>query len=271
MRRARALLLSAILVAAPAAANMVAFVADVRGSATIEGDGPLTFLAELPAGTRLQLGTGAQSSITFSASGTEFTISGPGVFHVRMADVIAEKGSPPKRRAVAVISDPGVVARSAQAATASMRMRGLSPHAIQAMLEYPVSTRIATLRPQLRWRGVAGEEYTVALLDASGRELWRGRGRPEGTRPEVRMTAGTRYAWTLSSARGTIAEAQFETLPAEAMRRVERARAAARTFSERVVHALLLQELGAELDSREAWAALARERPEMPELSGLAR
>ena len=98
-----------------------------------------------------------------------------------------------------------------------------------------------------------------------------GQGRPEGTRPEVRMTAGTRYAWTLSSARGTIAEAQFETLPAEAMRRVERARAAARTFSERVVHALLLQELGAELDSREAWAALARERPEMPQLSGLAR
>jgi hypothetical protein len=37
------------------------------------------------------------------------------------------------------------------------------------------------------------------------------------------------------------------------------------------VRALLLQDLGAEQEAREAWAQLARERPGMPELEALAR
>jgi hypothetical protein len=36
------------------------------------------------------------------------------------------------------------------------------------------------------------------------------------------------------------------------------------------MHALLLQDLGATQEAREAWAALARERPDLPELAGLA-
>jgi hypothetical protein len=272
MRRAwAALLAAAALAAVPAFAKSVAFVADVRGSATIEGNGPLAFLAELPEGTRVQLGTGATASVAFATSGAEFSLAGPGVFLVRSDEVVAEQGTAPKRRVVAVLSDTSVVARAAQAATASLRMRGLPPPSVPAMLEYPVGTRVSTLRPQLRWRPVPGEEYTVALQDAAGRELWKGRGRPEGTRPDLRLAAGNRYSWTVANSGGAVAEAQFETLPEDAIRRVDKSRAGARTFADRVVHALLLQELGAEHESREAWSALARERPEMPELPILAR
>jgi hypothetical protein len=34
---------------------------------------------------------------------------------------------------------------------------------------------------------------------------------------------------------------------------------------------MLLQDLGAGQEAREAWAALARERPEVPELAALSR
>jgi hypothetical protein len=34
---------------------------------------------------------------------------------------------------------------------------------------------------------------------------------------------------------------------------------------------MLLQEIGAAQDAREAWAQLAEERPDIPELAGLAR
>src|SRR6185295_17185071 len=54
------------------AAEPVAFVADLRGNATIEGDGKLVFLAELPAGTKLLLGTGATVAVTYAATGSEF-------------------------------------------------------------------------------------------------------------------------------------------------------------------------------------------------------
>jgi hypothetical protein len=272
MRFGSAALVFAVAVAALAAhAGPVAFVADIRGTATIEGDGPLTFLAELPAGTRVLLGSKATAAITYAASGTEFSLAGPGQFLVRGDEVVAERGSAPKRRSVSSLSDPAVVTRAANTATASLRMRGLPPQVPPALLEYPVSTKVSTLRPALRWRAEAGEDYVVAVQDAAGRELWKGRGKGEGTRPEVKLSAGTRYSWTVTSARGSVGEAHFETLAEQALRRAERSRAASRSFGDRVVHALLLQEVGADQESREAWAALARERPDMPELPALAR
>ena len=71
--------------------------------------------------------------------------------------------------------------------------------------------------------------------------------------------------------KGVLGEARFETLPAQAMARAEKSRASARTFTDRVMHAFLLQDLGATQDAREAWAALSRERPDLPELAALAR
>ena len=58
---------------------------------------------------------------------------------------------------------------------------------------------------------------------------------------------------------------------ADVVARAEKSRAGARTFSDRVLHALLLQDLGATHDAREAWTALARERPDLPELAALAK
>ena len=266
-----ALLVAVALAALPARGGPVAVVADIRGAATIEGNGPLTFLAVLPEGTRILLGSHAAAAITYAASGSEFSVMGPGQFLVRAEDVVAEKGAAPKRRTVASLTDPAVVARAAQTATASLRMRSITNPPPPALLEYPVSTKVTTLRPQLRWRAVPGEEYVVALQDAAGRELWKGKGKPEGTRPEVKFAAATRYSWTVTSAKGALAEGHFETLPEEAIRRADRSRAGVRSFGDRVVHALLLQEVGADQEAREAWAALARERPDMPELPALAR
>lgn len=268
---AAALCLALAVVALAVRAAPVAFVADIRGAAMIEGNGPLTFLAELPAGTRVLLGSNASAAITYALSGAEYSVAGPGQFLVGATEVVAEKGTAPRRRAVAALGDSTVVAKAAQTATASLRMRGLPPVAAPAMLEYPVATKVSTLRPALRWRAAPGEDYTVAVQDAAGREVWKGRGKAEGTRPDPALVAGARYSWTVSSARGPAAEAQFETLPQEAIRRAERSRGAAKSFGERVVHALLLQEVGADQEAREAWAGLARERPDLPELPALAR
>jgi hypothetical protein len=71
--------------------------------------------------------------------------------------------------------------------------------------------------------------------------------------------------------KGWVGEAGFETLPAETMAKVGKSSARAKTFSERVLHALLLHDIGARQEARAAWAALARERPDLPELDALAR
>ena len=139
-------------------------------------------------------------------------------------------------------------------------------------LEYPVDTRIATLTPELRWRAEApAGAFTVSVSDANGNEIWRGNAGPVSARPGVKLAPATRYTWTVTTPAGVLGEAPFETLSAQALAKVEKSRAARRSFSDRVLHAFLLQDVGATQDAREAWAALARERPDLPELAALAR
>ena len=251
------------------AAELVAFVADLKGNATIEGDGKLNFLAELASGTKLLLGTGARVAVTYASSGTEFTIVGPGEFVVTASEVRAEKGPAPTRRTVMALPDPGIVARVSRTATASVRMRSVSPEAAGKGLVYPVNTKVATLQPVLRWRGATGAA-SVVLADSGGKEVWKASSASPAL-PPMKLAPGTRYTWSVATGTGPLGEGSFETLPADAMAKADRSRAAAKGFPDRVLHAFLLQDLGATQDAREAWAALARERPELPELAALAR
>jgi hypothetical protein len=270
--RAAALILAAAALAAQAA-DPVAFVADLQGNATIEGDGKLGFLAELPAGTRLLLGTGATVAVTYSSSGAEFTLTGPGEFLVSAAEVKAERGAAPKKRTVAVIPDAAVIARLSRTANASLRMRGINPQGTSKVaLEYPVNTRVTTLQPTMRWSGEpTAESFSVTVTDAAGKEVWKGEVKPPMAKPAVKLAPGTLYTWTVMTPNGARAEGRFETLSAADMARAEKSRAGAKSFSERVMHAFVLQDIGATQDAREAWSALSRERPDLQELSVLAR
>jgi hypothetical protein len=263
---------AAALALAAQAADPIAFVADLKGNATVEGDGKLAFLAELAPGTKLLLGTGAVVSVTYASTGAEFTFGGPGEFLITATEVRVDKGAAPTRRNVTVLPDAGVVARVARTATASVRMRGVSPESpTKTALEYPVNSRIATLLPTLRWQAGGSDDVTVSVTDAKGKEVWKSSAKPASVRTGVKLSPATVYTWTVTTPKGTIGEARFETLPYEALVKAEKSRAAARTFTDRVMHAFLLQDIGALQDAREAWAALARERPDLPELAVLAR
>jgi hypothetical protein len=273
VRTALAGILLATALAAGAAGPPVAFVADVRGSATIEGNGRLGFLAELAPGARLLLGTGAAATITFASSGSEFTIEGPGEFSIGIGEVKADKGAaPPKRRSVSALGDLGVVSRISRTATASLRMRSMTPTPDPAALEYPVNTRIFALQPSMKVRGVPADSK-ITILDGNGKTVWSGPVGPvrrEGTRIGVKLAPGTRYGWNATTERGTLGPGSFETLSANEIARVEKSRKG-KEFPERVVSAILLQELGATQDAKEAWEELARERPDLQELAALAR
>jgi len=185
-----------------------------------------------------------------------------------------EKGAAPTRRRVIALVDPGIVARAARTATASLRMRGLAtnPADTKALLQYPVETRVASLQPELRWRAEAPPEgFTVVLLDAKGKEVWKGNSVPPAARPPVKLSPATGYKWTVMTPKGAIGEARFETLSVAALAKAEKSRSSAKNFSDRVMHAFLLQDIGATQDAKAAWGSLAAERPDLPELAALAR
>jgi hypothetical protein len=271
MKRFAVALAASLWVLAAQAAEPVAFVADISGNAAVEGSGKLNFLAELGTGTRLLLGTGATVAITYASTGTEYTVRGPGEFVVGPTEVRAEKGGAPTKRVVTSVLDKAVIARVSQTATASLRMRSVPVDVARSALQFPVDTRVATLEPVLLFRGEAPAGSEVAILDANGKVVWKGAAKPGALKPGIKLSPATRYRWTVMTPKGALGEARFETLGTEGLRKAARSQAAARSFPDRVMHALLLQELGATQEAREAWAALARERPDLPELAGLAR
>jgi len=263
------------LAASPALAAAVAFVTDVRGVVRSAGAPAVGLLAELPAGARLSLDPGASLTVIYVASGTEFTLSGPGEFVLDPAGAKAASGAAPARRTVPSRPDPVVVTRLAESATASVRMRSApSPKASSSRpaLVYPRSTQVATLQPTLAWiANVPAGGFTVVVADESGKPAWQGKAQSTSARVGSRLEPAARYTWTLFDGSTSLGEARFETLPAEAIRRAEVSRAAARTFSGRILHALVLHDIGADQDARQAWSELARERPDLPELAILAR
>jgi hypothetical protein len=101
--------------------------------------------------------------------------------------------------------------------------------------------------------------------------VWKGKVKPATAKPSLKLSASTVYTWTVMTPRGAKAEGRFETASPEAIATAEKSRASARSFSERVMHAFILQDLGATQDAKDAWSALSRERPDLPELAVLAR
>jgi hypothetical protein len=272
MRAALALVIGAAAIGV-SAADPVAFVADVKGAANIEGDGKVGFLAELPAGTRLLLGTGASVAVAYAASGAEFSFVGPGEFTVTESEGRADKGTKPTRKGMQPLSSAGLVTR-ANTAAASVRMRGIAPEAPAAktLLEYPLDTRVSTLQPMLRWKGNPQPKgYSVVVMDEGGKVVWKGMTVNPGMKVTMKLAPATPYGWRVTGSEGPVGEGRFETLPADAVAKVHRSQAEAKTFSDRVMHAFLLQDIGASQEAREAWGVLARERPEIPELAALSR
>jgi hypothetical protein len=89
---------------------------------------------------------------------------------------------------------------------------------------------------------------------------------PAKLRPE------TDYAWMAVAAGNEVGAGKFRTLSNEALARIEKRRPSERSeFTDRLMFALLLQEMGATQEAREAWGRLSQERADLPELSALAR
>lgn len=261
--------------AAIAPAAPVGFVTDVRGDARLASGGKVAFLGEMQADSRVVLDAGAKVTVIYVESGAEYTLAGPGEFVLGNQEAKASKGAAPTRRTVVARPDPVVVTRLANSATASIRMRSATaPRAPSSRpsLLYPRSVTVSTLQPTLAWAAEPlAEPFTVVVAMADGKPAWKGTSKGSSARIGTRLAPASRYTWTLMAGETALGEASFETLPDAALRRVEASRAAAKSFSDRILHALVLQDVGATQEAQLAWAELSRERPDLPELAALAR
>jgi len=260
-----------------AAADAIAFITNLKGDVAIDGAQRPLLMGELSRGQKIAVGKDAQLSVMYIQSGKEYVLKGPADYTLGEREINAATGMPPAARETAWRANSQVLVKVAQTSAASIRMRSMAPAKPQpkARLEFPTQGAVATLQPTLRWAAADGQgpaEVVVAVAGKEDKPVAKAKVTGTTHRLATRLRPDTEYAWSVSVAGQEIGSARFRTLPAAVIQDAEKRRPPEKAeFSDRLMYALLLQEIGAAEEARDAWAKLAQERPDLPELAGLAR
>lgn len=255
------------------ASEAIAFITDLRGDVALDGNPRPLLLAELDKGQRITLGRDASASVMFIASGKEYLLKGPGEYQVRVTEMTGSTPLPPLVRSTDWRASSKVLVRVAQTSAASVRMRSIAKAKEEPRLVFPTEGSIATLQPTFRWRADPAESGELAV-HAIGQEKPVHVAKVSGAsyRLPVLLEPARDYAWTYAVAGNEVGSGRFRTVSAEALQQVELRRPADKAgFSDRLLFALMLGEMGATQEAREVWARLAAERSDLPELAAMAK
>lgn len=276
-------LAASLLVANGAAAQTAepaGLVIDVQGSASTSSRGRIAILSGLEAGAELSLATGARVVVVNSASGRQFELTGPGAFRWAGGQVEVVRPGKVMVRETAGPAFGDVRLRTARIAQASISMRGPPAESADRMrLASPVSTWLLARPDAFRWQPAPGASgYRFQLTDSDGRTLHAARTMTTSVElpATVALDVGRTYGWMveadLGGGRTADAWTEFGLAAPELRQRVERARPATGAgFADRVLYALLLEELGVREEATAQWRRLAAERPEDTELQARAQ
>ena len=268
---------AALFLAMPAVyADGIAFITNMKGDIAIDGNPRPVLLAELARGQKITVGRESQASVMYIASGKEYILKGAADYLVKDTEISGAAGMPPIMRDTAWRTNNKVLVQVAQASAASVRMRSIAVAKpdVEPKLLFPTQGRIASLQPTFLWRAadakaqgefvllVAGQDKPVHQAKAAG-----------GTyRVPARLLPDTEYSWMVNVAGSEVGTGKFRTLSSEALTQVEKRRPSDKAdFSDRILFTLMLQEMGATQEAREAWTRLSHERADLPELAAFAR
>jgi len=240
---------------------------DVQGEATLAGK-RVAILTGLPPGAEVSLAPAAKVVVVHTQNGRQFELIGPGAF--RWASGRMEIVRPGELRvresADATFGDLRI--RTGRIAQASISMRG-TPGESKLELVSPVSTWLLEPPKSFRWQPVAGAaSYRFQLTDSNGKVLHelRAAAPPVELPAGVVLEAGRTYGWQvqaeLPAGRAVDGWTEFGVAGPDLRARVDRARPRAdASFADRLLYALLLDELGLREEAGRLWEQLARERP----------
>jgi len=258
----------------------IAFITDVKGEAALDA-GKASLMAEIKKGARINCPRECAVGVMYLLSGKEYVLKGPGDFLVGDNEVTAKIGPPPTMRETKWKVSSQVVAQASQASSASIRMRSLGTAKPEVPLPadrliYPRDTKVASLQPAFRWASANAKGPFEFELKASGSAKVIHKAKA-GTMTlnlpgSIRLQPDAEYSWTVKSAGMDVGMTSFKTLPAHAIDLTQKRKPDDKAaFSDWLLYALTLKEVGADQDAGDVWAKLAKDRPDLPELAALSK
>jgi hypothetical protein len=264
------------LAATAQAAEPVAMVTDLKGTATVVEGGKsarLSLLTYLQPGTELLLDPGSRVVLTYFVKPLEFTFSGPGTVTVGADKAQAGKGTAGESRKLGNAQSDSAKRfaplQKERVAQAAFVMRGMPKPEIKSV--GPVGMVLSTM-PKLAWGPpAAAKSYRIAVLDAGGNPVAEGSSDQPAWVVTTELKRGAGYRWkvtaTLENGASVSGGGSFTVLaPAQAEPLLAAQPKAGASFSERLLYAARLQSEGLAHDARGLWLELSRERPDDPAL-----
>ena len=277
-----AIVVSALTIAAHAQSSGIAFVTDVKGDAAMD-TGKATLMAEVKKGARISCTKECAVGVMYLISGKEYVLKGPGDFLVGDTEVTAKIGPPPTMRETNWKVSSKVVTAVAQTSSASIRMRSLgSPQKtdvaplLAERLIYPRDTNVATLQPAFRWASAnpKGPFEFELKASAGAKSVYKAKSNATSLAlpRNIKLLPDSEYNWMVKAGGNDVGMTTFKTLPAHSLDLTQKRKPDDKApFSDWLLYALTLKEVGADQDAGEIWARLAKDRPDLPELTALAR
>lgn len=252
-------------------------VIDVQGNATLAGT-RVAILTGLPPGAEVTLAPAARVVVVHTQNGRQFELIGPGAFRWTGGKVEVVRPGELRVRESADAAFGDLRLRTGRIAQASISMRGV-PGESKLQLISPASTWLLEAPKSFRWQPVAGAaSYRFQLTDSNGKPLHEARTSAAAVElpAGVAFEAGRTYGWQvqaeLAGGRAVDGWTEFGVAGPDLRARVDRARPRAdASFSDRLLYALLLDELGVREEAERLWAQLARERPDDKDLAARAQ
>lgn len=256
----------------------VAMISDLEGSGSIQGQ-PLDILTEVKSGQFIDLAEKAQLVLVYFESGHEFIFSGASRIYVREDQPIAITGSPPVQRQL-LLGEEGkrISIKPGMMIQAAMVMRNMQVD--QLTLLSPKNSKTAEASPHFNWSWVGPKTTEFRfVLDDPQYTLYIERGiknSPYQLPSHIHLQPNTDYVWRIEalSPKGELQELQsasFRLLTAEQRQQVEHGRPSAKaSFSERLVYAVWLKQLGLNQEAADYFDQLAAERAQAKVLKKMA-
>ena len=271
-----------LTLAAHVQANGIAFVTDVKGEAAMDA-GKATLMAEVKKGARISCTRECAVGVMYLISGKEYVLKGPGDFLVGDSEVTAKIGPPPTMRDTNWKVSSKVVAQAAQTSSASIRMRSLggaqkveSAPPLAERLIYPRDTSVATLQPAFRWASAnpKGPFEFELKASAGAKPLYKAKSSSTtlALPKNIKLLPDADYNWVVKAGGIEVGMTNFKTLPAHSLDLTQKRKPDDKApFSDWLLYALTLKDVGADQDAGEIWTKLAKDRPDLPELAALAK
>jgi hypothetical protein len=172
----KVLVVAAVLVLPAAAQGAgVAMVTDLQGKATTTVDGrarDVTILAEIDAGTQVQLAAGATLVALYLDAGDEYVFKGPAAIVFKAAQPDVTSGAKPEKRGPSLGKGGNTIRiKPVGVAQGAMVMRGFRTGARIQLLNLHKTHTLET-QPEFRWQALQpGVKYHIEITDDTGRTV----------------------------------------------------------------------------------------------------